>query len=183
METYVYDADFKPVDNPDEEKGRIEYREIGITHKWVQDVEEEGHFETVAEYDNGGKDVEWVVDKEGSGHWETYREGGEQFDGYPGVIAEDWPHDQDVTDVFSYYLYTPYTEEELEQIAADKAEAEKQAQIADLKAKLADSDYVITKISEYNVSGEKLSDEDAEKYAAIIEQRSQWRAQINELEA
>lgn len=128
METYVYDADFNPVESPDAEKGSVEYREAAVTHRWVQDVEEEGHFETVAEYENGGKDVEWVVDKEGSGHWETYREGGELFEGYPGVLAEDWPHDTDVSDVFGYFLYTPYTDEELAEIERQREEAERVAQ-------------------------------------------------------
>ncbi len=128
METYVYDEDFNKIETPDEEKGSVEYRETTVTHRWVQDVEEQGHFEVLAEYENGGKDVEWVVDVDGSGHWETRREGGELFDGYPGPIAEDWPHDTDVSDVFGYFLYTPYTDEELAKIAADKAEAEKAAQ-------------------------------------------------------
>ena len=28
-------------------------------------IEEQGHYETIAEYPNGGKDVEWIVDVEG----------------------------------------------------------------------------------------------------------------------
>lgn len=31
----------------------------------VQAVEEQGHWETIAEYPNGGKDVKWVVDVQG----------------------------------------------------------------------------------------------------------------------
>ena len=31
-------------------------------HEEVEAVEEQGHYETIAEYPNGGKDVEWVVD-------------------------------------------------------------------------------------------------------------------------
>lgn len=31
----------------------------------VQAIEEQGHFETVAEYENGGKDVKWVIDVAG----------------------------------------------------------------------------------------------------------------------
>lgn len=31
-------------------------------HEAVEAVEEQGHYETIAEYPNGGKDVEWVVD-------------------------------------------------------------------------------------------------------------------------
>ena len=33
------------------------------------------------------------------------------------------------------------------------------------------------------VTGEALPDEDAERYAEVIEQRKAWRIQINELEA
>lgn len=57
------------------------------------------------------------------------------------------------------------------------------SQIASLKQSLTETDYVITKISEYNVRGESIPEEDAERYASIIEQRAQWRAKINELEA
>lgn len=28
----------------------------------VQEVKEQGHYETVAEYPNGGKDIEWIID-------------------------------------------------------------------------------------------------------------------------
>lgn len=58
-----------------------------------------------------------------------------------------------------------------------------QAQIAELKQKLADTDYTVIKVYESMVTGEALPDEDAERYAEIIEQRKAWRVQINELEA
>lgn len=32
-------------------------------HEATQGQEEEGHYETITEYENGGKDVAWVVDK------------------------------------------------------------------------------------------------------------------------
>lgn len=167
------------VESPDFEAGRIEYHEANVRHRWVSDVEEQGHYETVAEYDNGGKDLEWVVDVEGSGHWETVYDNDEPVEHFDGFIGDDWPHDVEIQDTWSYGLYVKYSEEELAQIESDK----RQSDIAELKRKLSESDYVITKISEYNVSGEQLSDDDAERYAAIIEQRAQWRAQINELEA
>ena len=56
-------------------------------------------------------------------------------------------------------------------------------QIAALKTKLAETDYVVTKVSEAMVVGEALSDEEAERYSEIITQRREWRAQINDLEA
>lgn len=58
-----------------------------------------------------------------------------------------------------------------------------QAQIAELKQKLLDTDYTVIKVYEAMVTGEALPDEDAERYAEVIEQRKAWRIQINELEA
>ena len=46
-------------------------------------------------------------------------------------------------------------------------------EILELKQKLADSDYVVIKIAEGAAS--------AAEYAALIEERKQWRARINEL--
>ena len=58
----------------DREKGYIEYIKETVHHDEVPYVEEVGHYETVAEYPNGGKDVEWVVDTPGSQHQEAYDE-------------------------------------------------------------------------------------------------------------
>ena len=33
-------------------------------HDKIEGQEEEGHYEIVAEYENGGKDVNWIIDKE-----------------------------------------------------------------------------------------------------------------------
>lgn len=182
---YVYDPEWNLIESPDESAGKLEYKEVTVKHVYIVDIEEQGHFEVIAEYpETGGKDVEWVVDVEKQGHWQTSFEDGVVFANYPAeTIPDDWPKEQETTDVFEYFLYTPYTAEELEQIAIEKAEAERQRQIAELKRKLTETDYIITKMSEYNVSGVEMPAEDAERYAAIIEQRQQWRDQINELEA
>lgn len=58
-----------------------------------------------------------------------------------------------------------------------------QEQISELKQKLLDTDYMVIKVYESMVTGEVLPDEDAERYAEVIEQRKAWRIQINELEA
>lgn len=39
-------------------------RQFVAHHEAVQAVEEQGHYETIREYPNGGKDLEWVVDVE-----------------------------------------------------------------------------------------------------------------------
>ena len=57
----------------------------------VQAIEEQGHFETIAEYPNGGKDVKWVVDVAGVEY-------------QPQKIKK-----KQVT------IYVPYSEEELKQ--------------------------------------------------------------------
>lgn len=116
------------VESPDLEAGRIEYHEANVRHRWVSDVEEQGHYETVAEYDNGGKDVEWVVDSEGSGHWETVYDNDEPVEHFDGFIGEDWPHDIEIQDTWSYGLYVKYSEEELAQIEEERAEAERASQ-------------------------------------------------------
>ena len=38
---------------------------ISIHHKAVEEVKEVGHYEVIAEYPNGGKDVIWVIDVPG----------------------------------------------------------------------------------------------------------------------
>lgn len=45
-----------------------------INHPKVEEVKEVGHYETIAEYPNGGKDVIWVVDVEGIQGKEAYTE-------------------------------------------------------------------------------------------------------------
>lgn len=65
-------------------------------HDAVEAVEEQGHYETLQEYPNGGKDVEWQVDT-------------------PGVEAKEaWDEYEDIQ------RYTKFTDEEL------KANAERE---------------------------------------------------------
>lgn len=89
--------------------GKLENETLTIHHEAVEGVEEVGHYETIAEYPNGGKDVRWVVDT-------------------PGQEATDaWDEEEEIQ------RYTPYTEEELaEQAAAEEALAEKM-QAAELR--------------------------------------------------
>ena len=65
-------------------------------HAAVQGVAEKWHYETVAEYPNGGRDIRKVID-------------------VPGVEAQDaW--DEEI----AIQIYTPYTAEELAQMEADR---------------------------------------------------------------
>lgn len=131
----VFDESGSVVESPDESLGEVSVREKTVVHRWVVDEGETGHWETVAEYDNGGRDVEWVVDSPERGHWETLGEDGGLVEHYDGAVADDWPHDSDVRDVWTYGVYHAYTEDELagieERRQEQEAEAEKQRAIAD----------------------------------------------------
>lgn len=75
---------------PDLSSGRLVPDTLLVAHHdAVEAVQEQGHYETVAEYPNGGRDVVWVVD-------------------VPGVEAEEaWDEYEDIQ------RYVPYTGEEL----------------------------------------------------------------------
>ena len=103
----IYDGQGNPVTDFDPAKGRLEMQKRMHHHEAVEAVEEQGHWETVAEYpETGGKDVQWVVD-------------------VPGVEAQEaWDEEE------TYWLYIPYTKEELAQMEAarNKPSAEERVQ-------------------------------------------------------
>ena len=47
----------------DRTKGYLQNDKLFVKH--YNAVEEQGHYETIKEYENGGKDVEWVIDVAG----------------------------------------------------------------------------------------------------------------------
>lgn len=63
----------------------------------------------------------------------------------------------------------------LEKMPEPTKEEINQARIAELKQKLAETDYAVIKIAE----GEATQDD----YAEVLAQRKDWRAEINELQA
>jgi hypothetical protein len=80
------------LDNPDLKRGWLKQDKIVIkTIPATEEVEEQGHYVTIKEYPNGGKDVEWVVDVE-------------------GIPAK--PETYEYEDI---QVYVPFTEEELTQ--------------------------------------------------------------------
>ena len=86
----VYNKDkTKILSEYDLAKGYLKDDTITIHIEAVEGREEQGHYETIAEYHNGGKDVEWIVDVEGIEPVEEHDE------------SED------------IQVYIPYTEEEL----------------------------------------------------------------------
>ena len=124
----------------DKTKGILKEDQMFVKHHdGIEAVEEQGHYNTIREYPNGGKDVEWVVD-------------------VPGVKARDaWDEYEDIL------RFIPFTEAEL---ATNR--------ISELKQMLRDTDYVTIKIAEGVAT--------KEEYADILEQRSAWRTEINNLE-
>lgn len=66
------------IETPDLEKGYLKNDRLLIMHhEAVEAVEEVGHFEVVAEYPNGGRDVEWIIDTPGveaAAAWDEYEE-------------------------------------------------------------------------------------------------------------
>lgn len=62
----------------DSTKGYLKRDSLFIRrHEAVEAVEEQGHWETIKEYPNGGKDVEWVVDTpavEAKEAWDEYED-------------------------------------------------------------------------------------------------------------
>ena len=74
-------------------KGHLKLDKLFIRHhEAVEEIKEQWHYETIAEYPNGGKDVSKVIDV-------PYQAPQEAFDEYEDI-----------------YVYIPYTDEELEEL-------------------------------------------------------------------
>ena len=86
--------------------------------------------------------------------------------------------------------YMQITEEEFNELSKppelteeQKAEIEKARQIAELKKKLADTDYIVLKIAEAQADGETETVAELKTtYATELANRKAWREQINKLE-
>lgn len=74
----ILDENGVEIMTPDYEKGYLKQDSLFITHHEAKEaVKEQGHWNVIAEYPNGGKDVEWVVDVPGSEAteaWDEYEE-------------------------------------------------------------------------------------------------------------
>ncbi len=90
----------------DLESGYLLYDKLFIAHHDEEEaIEEKGHYETIKEYSNGGKDVKWVIDVEGKTAKAAYDE-------YENI-----------------QVYIPYTAEELKERADKKRHAELKAEL------------------------------------------------------
>lgn len=123
----IFDRDGAVVGDPDLSVGRLEEHVETVTFSYRVDAEEQGHYETIAEYpETGGRDVAWVVDVPGSGEWVPRDESGEVVTAYDGQMPDDsWDKAFPVTVEWAYYEYVELTEEEAaEKRAEDEAAAE-----------------------------------------------------------
>ena len=124
-----------------------------VHHPAVEAVEEQSHYEVIAEYPNGGKDVEKIIDVEAVEAKEAYDE----------IIKEAYDEREPIQ------IYIPYTEEELKRMKAQRLHAE-------LQNFLSDTDYAVIKCGELKLDLET-------EYPGLSEKRAQARAKINELES
>lgn len=78
------------IQNPDLELGYTKKDKLFLAHHEAQEeIQQQSHYEVIAEYPNGGKDLEEVIDVE-------YQPAKEAWDEYEDIL-----------------VYTPFTEEEL----------------------------------------------------------------------
>ena len=109
----IIDINGNPIENPDLTLGYLKPETQTVHHDAVAGVEEVSHYETLAEYPNGGKDVQKIVD-------------------VPGVAAKE-AYDEEV-EVQRYVLYTA---EELAAQEKARKEAEEKAQLPTAEERLA----------------------------------------------
>lgn len=97
----ILDEDGNELDSYDESNGYVEEEEInGTYHEAQEEVQEEFHWKVIKEYPNGGQDLEKVVD-------------------VPYIAPHEAYYEKE-----TILRYHPYTEEQLKQIADEKAEIE-----------------------------------------------------------
>lgn len=70
----IYDINDNLIENPDLENGYLKNDKKTIHHDAVNAIEEKFHYETLAEYPNGGKSVKKVIDIEGVEPKDAYNE-------------------------------------------------------------------------------------------------------------
>lgn len=106
----IYTESMERIENPDLTLGYLNPGVRTVHHDAVDGVTEVWHYETVAEYPNGGKDIRKVID-------------------VPGVAARDaWDEDIPIQ------IYVPYTQEELDRMEAERSKPTTEERIQQLEA-------------------------------------------------
>lgn len=92
----IYNENMEHIENPDLTLGYLKSGTRVEHHNAIEGVTEVWHYETIAEYPNGGKDVRKVID-------------------VPGVEAQaEWDEEIPIQ------IYVPYTQEELGRMEAER---------------------------------------------------------------
>ena len=106
----IYNEQMERIENPDLTLGYLRPGTRTVHHDAVEGVMEVWHYETMAEYPNGGKDIRKVVD-------------------VPGV-EEKPAWDEEIP----IQIYVPYTQEELDRMEAERNKPTTDERIAQLEA-------------------------------------------------
>ena len=105
----IYNGNMERIENPDLSLGYLTTGKRTEHHAAVKGVAEQWHYETVAEYPNGGRDIRKVIDE-------------------PGVAArEAW--DEEI----AIQVYTPYTQEDLDRMEAERNKPTTEQRLAALE--------------------------------------------------
>ena len=108
----IYNQDMERIENPDLSLGYLKNGTRIVHHPAVEGVKEEWHYEVVAEYENGGKDIERVID-------------------VPGVEPQEAWYEE-----IQIQIYIPYTQEELDRMEEEANEPTAEERIAQLEEEL-----------------------------------------------
>ena len=108
----IYNERMERIEHPDLTKGYLVAGMRMVHHSAIAGTEERWHYETIAEYENGGRDVRRVID-------------------VPGVEArEAW--DEEI----AIQIYRPYTQEEQEAMKQAAAQPTMEERMARMEQQL-----------------------------------------------
>ena len=106
----IYNENMEHIENPDLTLGYLKSGTRVEHHNAIEGVTEVWHYETIAEYPNGGNDVQKVID-------------------VPGVAARAaWDEEIPIQ------IYVPYTQEELDRMEAERNKPSTDERVAQLEA-------------------------------------------------
>lgn len=110
--TEIYNENMERIENPDLSLGYLKPSTRTEHHEAIEGVEEQWHYETIAEYTNGGKDVVKVID-------------------VPGVEAKAaWDEEIPIQ------IYIPYTQEQIDAMEAEKNKPTLEQRVTALEEKV-----------------------------------------------
>ena len=105
----IYNENMELIENPDLSLGYLKPSTRTEHHEAVPGVKEQWHYETIAEYPNGGKDIKQVID-------------------VPGVEAKEaWDEEIPIQ------IYIPYTQEELDRMEEERNKPTQEERIRQLE--------------------------------------------------